>query len=65
MTVILEDIDTKVRETHELRSGDNQFLYVPIRVAHVVISNTDDDELLVVASYPEANSDEFPYTLAG
>jgi mannose-6-phosphate isomerase-like protein (cupin superfamily) len=64
MTVILEDIDTKVREKHELSSGDNQILYVPIRVAHVVISNTSDDALLVTASYPEANSDEFPYVLA-
>lgn len=59
--VILEDIDTKVREEHTLSEGDNTFLYVRPRCAHAVISNSEKDVLLVIASSPERVSDEFAY----
>lgn len=61
LTVILESISTKKREELYLQAGDNQFIYVPAGVAHVVISKTDDDILLVTASHHEAPTDEFPY----
>lgn len=60
-TVVLENIATKEREELHLKAGDNQCIYVPAFIAHVVISQTDDDALLVVASHPEASVDEMPY----
>jgi mannose-6-phosphate isomerase-like protein (cupin superfamily) len=63
-TVVLEDVVTKEREELQLKAGDNQFIYVPVSVAHVVISQTDDDMLLVTASHPEISTDELPYQVA-
>jgi mannose-6-phosphate isomerase-like protein (cupin superfamily) len=63
-TIVLEDVATKEREELHLKSGDNQFIYVPVSVAHVVISQTNDDALLVVASHPEISTDEIPYLVA-
>lgn len=59
--IVLEDIDTKVREEHTLSEGDNTFLYVRPRCAHAVISSSSEDALLVIASSPEKASDEFAY----
>jgi len=59
--IVLEDVTTKEREELRLKAGDNQFIYVPISVAHVVVSQTDDDALLVIASHPEISTDELPY----
>jgi oxalate decarboxylase/phosphoglucose isomerase-like protein (cupin superfamily) len=63
LTVILEDVKTKEREELQLKSGDNRFIFVPANIAHVVISKTDDDSLLVIASHHEATTDELPYTV--
>ena len=61
LRVVLQDIVTGEREELHLTAGDNRFIYVPSTVAHVVVSETDDDSLLVIASHPEASSDEFAY----
>jgi mannose-6-phosphate isomerase-like protein (cupin superfamily) len=60
-TIVLEDIATKKREELHLSAGDGQFIYIPAMVAHVVISQTEDDALLVIASHPELSTDEFPH----
>ena len=62
--IILEDVQTNKREELTLKDGDNRFIHVPANVAHVVISQTTDDALLVIANHPESLDDEFPYELA-
>lgn len=61
--VILEDIQTKEREEIFLESSKNQVVHVKPKTAHVVISQSQTALLLVVASYPNNEEDEFEYIL--
>ena len=61
--VVLEDMQSKQREEFTLQEGDNTFLYVKPPVAHVVVSESASDVLLVIASSPEVTTDEFAYPL--
>lgn len=63
LRVVLEDTKSKRREAFTLQEGDNTFLYVKPPVAHVVISESASDVLLVIASSPEVTTDEFAYPL--
>lgn len=61
MAVVLEDIQTKERELINLDSGEHKVLYVPKGVAHKVVAKKERSILLVVATYPNSEEDEFPY----
>lgn len=62
-TVVLEDIQTKEREEHQLDSESHQAMYVPFPVAHAVRNDTDFGILFVVASSPNIEGDEYEYKL--
>jgi dTDP-4-dehydrorhamnose 3,5-epimerase-like enzyme len=61
--IILEDIKTKVREEIFIKNGDNQILYIPPKIAHVVIAESEICSLLVLATFPSNQSDEEKYQL--
>ena len=61
--VILEDIKTKVREDIFLKNNDYQILYIPPQIAHVVVAESETCSLLVLATFPNNQSDEFSYQL--
>jgi len=61
--IILEDIKTKVREEIFLKNGDNQILYIPPEIAHVVIAESKICSLLILATFPNNQSDEEKYQL--
>ena len=60
-TIILEDIETKEREEVKLERG--QFIYIPPKTAHTVVSETEIASLYVSATYPNNEQDEFEYSL--
>jgi mannose-6-phosphate isomerase-like protein (cupin superfamily) len=61
--IILEDINTKIREEIFLKSSDHQILYIPSQVAHVVVAESEICSLLVLATFPNNHSDEEKYQL--
>ena len=61
--VLLEDIETKEREELEISAKDYPVVYIPTRIAHTVVANSNIAVLLVTASYPGIEDDEFPYKL--
>ncbi|MCW1949681.1 MAG: FdtA/QdtA family cupin domain-containing protein [Candidatus Shapirobacteria bacterium] len=61
--IILEDINTKIREEIFLSSSDHQILYVPPQIAHVVIAESEISSLLVLATFPNNQADEEVYQL--
>lgn len=61
--VILENPKTKERETIQLRSVDHIALFVPSGIAHVVRAETTSATLLVTATSPQVDRDEFAYTV--
>ena len=63
LVVILEDIKTKERGELEISAKDHSVVYIPTRIAHTVVANSDIAVLLVTASYPGTEGDEFPYRL--
>ncbi len=61
--VTLEDIETKVRETIELKSSENSMLFVNTPIAHAVTSSQAGSLLLVFASSPNTDADQYDYSL--
>lgn len=61
--IILEDVNTKVKEEIFLSSTDHQILYIPSQVAHVVIAESEICSLLILATFPNNRSDEVFYQL--
>lgn len=64
VTVRLEDQKTKVREEHLLNATNHQAIYIRPEIAHVVISQSEPTVLLVMATHPNNEADEFPYQLS-
>lgn len=61
--VILENTKTKEREEIELDSDKHQALYIPNKIAHVVIAKSNPAVFLVTASSPATDEDELTYRL--
>jgi len=61
--IVLEDINTQVREEIFLSSNDHQIVYVPPQIAHVVVAESEICSLLVIATFPNNLSDEVSYQL--
>ena len=59
----LEDIETKETDQFELDAADNQAFYVRARVSHSVQSIEEGGVMLVLASSPNSNGDEYPYEM--
>jgi dTDP-4-dehydrorhamnose 3,5-epimerase-like enzyme len=62
-TVILENIETKEQEKIALKQPDYSILYVNSKTAHVVLSDTDNSTLLVIATSPNNEADEYSYVI--
>lgn len=62
--VKLEDPATKVQEEHALNAASHQSIYVRPEVAHVVIAQSIPMVLLILATHPNNEEDEFPYQLS-
>lgn len=60
--VILCDPISQVNETLTLKIGEA--LYIPARVAHVVIAKSARSILLVIANHPNNHADEFKYEVS-
>lgn len=64
VTVKLEDPTTKVQEEHVLNTAGRQAIYVRPEIAHVIIAQSTPAVLLVLATHPNNEEDEFPYQLS-
>lgn len=64
VTVKLEDPKSNAREEHLLNATSHQAIYVRPKVAHVVIAQSEPAVLLVLATHPNNEEDEFPYQLS-
>lgn len=62
-TVFLENINTKEREELPLTTESHQVLYIKQGIAHVVCAKTDSAILLVTASSPGTEEDEYSYKI--
>lgn len=61
MAVDLENIKTKEKEEIKLDAKEHKVLYVSKGIAHRVVAKKEGSILLVVATYPNSEEDEFPY----
>lgn len=61
--IILEDVETKEREELTISTKDHSVIYIPTRIAHTVVADSDTAVLLVIASSPGTEGDEFAYKL--
>lgn len=61
--VILEDITTREKEEFELNANQHQVLYLPTKIAHAIVAQTNPAICLITATYPANEADEFPYKL--
>ncbi len=59
--ITLEDIETKKKEQISLRAKDDKMIFIPSRIAHVVVSTTKNAILLVTATSAGTEADEFTY----
>lgn len=64
VTVKLEDPKSKAREEYLLNATSHQAIYVRPKVAHVVIAQSESAVLLVLATHPNNEEDEFSYQLS-
>lgn len=62
-TVTLENIETKERETIELKTSDYSALLINTPIAHAVTASASGAVLLVLASSADVDSDEYDYRL--
>lgn len=62
-TVFFEDVQSGVREEIVMKTEDHEVLFVPKGIAHTVRAETDHAILLVVASAPNVEGDEFSHTV--
>jgi len=60
-TIDLEHIETKERESVGVRSDENSVLYIHPLVAHKVTTKTKNGVLLVIATSPNSDEDEYKY----
>ncbi|MDP3742247.1 MAG: WxcM-like domain-containing protein [Candidatus Micrarchaeota archaeon] len=63
LTIKLEDIETKKKETIIARADKPVAVWVKPRIAHAVVAGKPSDIILVLASTPSADDDEFPYQI--
>ncbi|MDD4995219.1 MAG: WxcM-like domain-containing protein [Patescibacteria group bacterium] len=63
-TVTLEDIDTKERVQLDLRSAEGAVFFVPSLISHRVTAKKAGAVLLVIATSPNTDDDEFHYEMA-
>lgn len=63
VTVTLEDSKTKEREMELLKHEDHPVLYVNSKIAHKVTANEDNSVLLVIATSPNNEEDEYRYNV--
>lgn len=61
--VLLEDIKTKEREEIKISAKDTPVIFIQTRIAHTVVADSDNAVLLVAATHPGTEADEFPYKL--
>lgn len=61
--VYLKNPATGESESVILNSDENKVLYVPSKIAHVAVSDSDICSLLVLATFPNNLADEFPYQI--
>ncbi len=59
----LEDPTTKEGEIFRLNSANHTVLLIKAGIAHKVISKSENSQLLVIATNPHINSDEYHYDL--
>ena len=59
--IFLEDPETKIREIYLIQEGENKALYIDSKIAHKVKSLDRSGKLLVLATSPNEDYDEFPY----
>lgn len=62
-TVTLENLKTKEREEIMLKQDDHPILYINSKIAHKVSSEQDDSVLLVIATSPNSEEDEYHYEI--
>lgn len=60
-TVIFENPENKEREEIELKTSEHNAIFVPAGVAHVVRAESEIAILLVTATSPQVDRDEFEY----
>lgn len=63
LKVVLEDTGSKEREEMELDASRREVLFIPAKIGHVVTAETDGAILLVSATSPNTENDEFPYKI--
>ena len=61
--VLLENIGTLETEEIVINAKDHQILYVPPKIAHTTIADSDTCALLVIASFPNNLADEYSYQI--
>lgn len=59
--ISLKDINNQETEEIFIDAKDHKILYVKPNIAHTVTSESDICALLVIATFPNNQSDEFPY----
>jgi len=59
--VLLIDLATKETKTIDLKESDHKALYIPTMIAHRVTSKNEKSKLLVLATSPNEDDDEFGY----
>lgn len=62
-TVRLEDPESKEQETLTLRTEDYAVFYVRPGISHAVTSKEKGGVLLVIATSPNSEEDEYPYEI--
>lgn len=62
-TVTLENPETKDKEEVTLKTQDHTAIFVPAGVAHAIRSESDVAILLVIATSPQVDRDEFEYLI--
>ena len=60
-TVVFEDINSKIREEVKLQANKHLVLYIPKNISHVIRADSDIAILLITATAPGTENDEFPY----
>ena len=62
--LLLENVKTKEKEEHVLKSPKHYAVYVPTYIAHTVVAQTTRAVIIVTASTQSSEEDEISYQLA-
>jgi dTDP-4-dehydrorhamnose 3,5-epimerase-like enzyme len=64
VTIVLENPKTKEREEIIVDAKDHKIVYIPPKIAHVVIAGSNPAILLVTATSAGTIADEYPYKIS-